>query len=166
MEAESAAFYANPTFWVAVAFAGFIALLVWRRVPGLVAQALDERTEKIRLQLKETKKLRDEAAALVAGYKKKHAAAAGEAEAILKQAAEDARLFAIDAEKRAEAALQRQARAGEEKIAQMEANAVKEVKAAAVEAAVKTAEAALRGRLQKGQNKALIDAAIEDLSKR
>jgi len=99
-------------------------------------------------------------------YRKKHAAATREAEAILKQAAEDGKLFALDAEKRLEAALKRQARGAEEKIQQIEVNAVKDVKAAAVEAAVKAAEAVLRDRLQAGTNQGLIDEVIADIGKR
>ena len=166
MEASGGAFYTEPTFWVAVAFAMFAAIVLWRRVPALLAKALDERAENIKRELEEARKLKDEAARLLAGYRQKHAAAAKDAGAILKQAAEEAKLFALEAEKRFDAALQRKAKASEEKIAQAEANAVKDVKAAAVEAAAKAAEAYFRARLISGRNKDLLDRAIEDLGPR
>jgi F-type H+-transporting ATPase subunit b len=166
MEAESAAFYTDPVFWVGIAFAMFVGLILWRRVPAMIAKALDERAAGIKRELEEAKALRDEAAALLADFKRKHAVAAKEAEAILAQAAGDAKLFARDAEKRLEGALARQARSAKEKIVQAEANAVKDVKGAAVEAAVKAAEAALGERLKAGQNKGLIDRAIAGLGKR
>lgn len=166
METEAAAFYTSPTFWVAVAFAIFVAFIVWRRVPAMVAKALDGRAEKIKRELDDAKKLRDEAERLLAEYKKKHAEAANEADAILKQAAEEAKLFAREAEKRLAAALERLSKATGEKIAQAEANAVKEVRAAAVESAVKAAEAVLGERLKAGRNQGLLDEAIEDLDQR
>jgi F-type H+-transporting ATPase subunit b len=166
MEPEHAAFYTEPTFWVAVAFAIFVGLLLWRRIPVVVAKTLDERAEKIRRELDEAKQLKEEAEALLAQYKAKHAKAAGEAEAILKQAAEEAKLFVLDAEKKLEAAFRRQTKTTEEKISQAEANAVKQVKAAAADTAVRAAGAILGDQLKQGKNARLIDEAIKSLDKR
>ena len=41
----------NPVFWVAVAFAIFIGLMIWLKVPGMLAAGLDKRSEKIKNDL-------------------------------------------------------------------------------------------------------------------
>ena len=45
--------FQDPTFWVLVAFIGFIGVLVYFKVPGMVTKALDARAEKIQMDLEE-----------------------------------------------------------------------------------------------------------------
>ena len=52
----------NPEFWVGVAFLGFIALLIYYKVPALISKALDDRSDALRKEIEEARKLRDEAA--------------------------------------------------------------------------------------------------------
>ena len=85
---------------------------------------------------------------------------------MVEQAREEAEIFAREAEKNLDVAFRRQSRAMEEKIAQAEAKAVKEVKAAAVEAAVGAAGSVLQKNLKAGKHKKLVDKAIKDLGKR
>ena len=57
-------------FWAAVAFVLFIAI-VWRAGAfGAIASALDDRTARIRRELDEARKLREEAEKVLAEYKK------------------------------------------------------------------------------------------------
>ena len=43
----------NPTFWVAVSFFGFLGMLAYFKVPGMVGKALDARADAIRKELDE-----------------------------------------------------------------------------------------------------------------
>ena len=45
--------FSEPTFWVAVAFGIFILLIIWKKIPGMIAKSLDERSAKIKAQLEE-----------------------------------------------------------------------------------------------------------------
>ena len=58
----------EPEFWVAVGFVLVIALLVWKGVPGMVAKILDQRAAVIAAELDEARRLRTEAATLLADY--------------------------------------------------------------------------------------------------
>lgn len=156
----------DPTFWVAIAFVLFFILVIWKKLPGLIGQSLDERAEKIKAQLEEARALKEEAQTLLAQYQRKHRDAKKDAEAMLKLAKEEAEIFGKEAEVALETAIRRHTRGTEEKIAQAEAQAVKEVKAAAAEAAVKAASAVLGENLKAGKHKKLIDDAIKDLDKR
>src|SRR5450432_3393697 len=85
----------NPEFWVLVGFVLVIALLMWKGVPAMVGKMLDQRAAVISAELDEAKRLRAEAAALLADYKKRAAGAEAEARAIVEAAASDAALNEI-----------------------------------------------------------------------
>jgi F0F1-type ATP synthase membrane subunit b/b' len=61
----------DASFFVAVAFLLFIGLLIWKKVPGLIIAALDQRAAEIKAQLEEARQLRDEAQALLAQHQRK-----------------------------------------------------------------------------------------------
>ena len=73
----------EPEFWVAVGFVLVIALLVWKGVPGMVGKMLDQRAAVIAAELDEARRLRAEAAALLADYQKRAAGAEAEARSIV-----------------------------------------------------------------------------------
>ena len=61
----------NTDFVVLLGFILFIAVLVYFKVPGLLAGMLDKRAEGIRDELDEARSLREEAQALLASYERK-----------------------------------------------------------------------------------------------
>ena len=80
----------EPEFWVAVGFVLVIVLLVWKGVPGMVGKMLDQRAAVISAELEEAKRLRAEAAALLADYQKRAAGAEAEARSIIDAATAEA----------------------------------------------------------------------------
>lgn len=158
--------FATPDFWVAVSFVGFIALLVYFKVPGLVAGALDERAEKIRKELDEAQRLREEAQALLAEYQRKRRDAEKEVEGILALARDEAGRLSAETRTALAESLERRMKTTEAKIAQAEAQALDEVRAAAAAAAVAAAETVIAGSLTAKAQGELIDAAIRDVKAR
>lgn len=158
--------FENPAFWVGVAFFIFMGIVIYLKVPGQVGASLDERAAKISAQLDEARTLREEAQALLAQYQRKQRDAAKEAEEMVALAKEESELFAVEAGKNLEVLLERRARAAEEKIAQAETQAVKEVRAAAVSVAVGAAEKIVREHLGDKDLGGLLDDAIGELDKR
>src|ERR1043166_5332329 len=90
----------NPEFWVLVGFVLVIALLLWKGVPKMVGKMLDQRAAGIAAELAEARKLRDEAAALLADYKKKAAGAEAEAQAIVNEARAEASRFTAERDRK------------------------------------------------------------------
>ena len=166
MDSVFAKMLADPTFWVLVAFVFFVGFILWKRVPAMIGKALDERADKIKAQLDEARTLKEEAQELLAKYQRKNRDAKKDAEAMMKLAKREAKLFAEEAEKNLDTYFERQEKATQEKIAQAEAAAVKEVKTAAAETAVKAAGAILENQRAGGKHSKLIDEAIKDLDKR
>ena len=157
---------AMAEFWVAVAFVLFAAILVYYKVPALIAKALDDRAEAIRKELDEARRLREEAQSLLADYQKKHRNVGQEADAIIDQARREAEAFAHETRASLKDTLERRTRLAEDKIARAEAQAVDEVRGSAIDVAVAAAEKILREKMAGAGGAALIDQSIRDLKGR
>jgi F-type H+-transporting ATPase subunit b len=153
----------NPVFWVMVAFVAFMGLLVWKRVPALIGNALDQRADAIRNELDEARRLRDEAQALLADYQRKSREAEDEAKAILDQAKRESESLAAETRKSLQEAVERRAKMAEDKIARAETQAMNEVRASAVDNAIAAAEKILKERGTGSSATSLIDASLRDL---
>lgn len=135
------------TFWVAVALVIFLGILAYFGVPKLILNGLDARGDKIAQELSEARRLRQEAAQLLAEYEAKRKAAEGEAAAIVEAAKDEAERLANEAHARLADFVTRRTKSAEDKIAQAEIQAVAEVRAAAAETATRAAETILRSQM-------------------
>jgi F-type H+-transporting ATPase subunit b len=127
-------------FWVAVGFFLFIGVLVYYGVPQMMIDAIDKRAARIKAELDEARRLREEAEALLAEYQRKRQAADAEAEEIIAGARAEAERVAAEAKTRMEEFVARRSQVAQAKIAQAETQALADVRAAAAEAAVAAAE--------------------------
>ena len=134
----------EPEFWVAVAFVLFLGVLGYMGVHRKVVEALDQRSARIRAELDEARRLRDEAGKLLAEYQRKQREAESEAAAIVAEAKAEAERVAAEARSKMEEFVARRTKLAETKIGQAEAQALADVKAAAADAAVAAAEKILR----------------------
>jgi F-type H+-transporting ATPase subunit b len=152
-----------PEFWVLISFLLFMAVLIWKGVPGLIGKALDQRAAGIRAELDDARRLREEAQQLLADYQRKTREAEDEAKSIVETAKREAEMLASETRKALAEQVARRAKAAEEKIARAEAQAVSDVRAAAVDLAVKASESVLKAKLAGEGAASLTDAAIRDL---
>jgi F-type H+-transporting ATPase subunit b len=127
-------------FWVALGFFIFIGVLFYYGIPKKMIDALDSRGARIKAELDDARRLRDEAEALLAEYKRKREAAEVEAGEIIASARAEAERVAAEAKARMEEFVARRSQVAQAKIAQAETQAVADVRAAAAEAAVAAAE--------------------------
>ena len=158
-------FLHNPETWIAVSFIAFLAV-AGRAIVRMVGKGLDERAGKIRRDLDEARRLRSEADALVAEYKKKQQDAAREAGEIIRHAREEAELFRKEAAANITASLGRRERMALDKIAQAEAQAVAEVKNQAVDLAVAAARRILEQQMAGPKAASLVDQSIAELDRK
>lgn len=152
--------------WIALAMVVVFAILIWKRVPGLIGAALDRKIATIRAQLDEAAQLRAEAEAIRAEYEAKSARAGAEAEAMLERARAEADGILRQADMDAAALVERRTRMAEDKIAAAERAALQEVRAKAAAAAAAAAERLIRDKLDAGAARALVDRTIEGLRAR
>ena len=153
----------QPLFWVLVAFLGFMGLLFYYGVPALVGKSLDDRADAIRKELDDARKLREDAQQLLADYQAKSREAENEAKSIIEQAKREAEALATDSRKSLAESLERRSKMAEDKIARAEAQAVSEVRATAVSAAMLAAEKLLKARVPGATGDTLISEAIQGL---
>ena len=156
----------EPEFWVAVSFVVFIAILVWKGVPGMIISALDARTERIAKELAEARKLREEAQSLLAQYERRREEAEKEAEDIITLARTEAESYAVETRRKLAESLARRSRMAEDKIAQARESAIKEVRTAAADAAVEAATLIIAGQTSGKKADKLIDESIDLLKDR
>lgn len=153
-------------FWVAVAFVLFLGILVYTGVHKTILNALDQRSARIKAELDEARRLRDEAQKLLAEYKHKTGDAQREADAIIAGAKGEAERLAEEAHARLEEFVGRRTKMAEAKIAQAEAQATADVRAAAADAAVAAAEKILTQEAKGGLGGELIAKGIDDVRKK
>jgi F-type H+-transporting ATPase subunit b len=153
----------DPTFWVGLCFGFFLLLLVYKKVPATLAAALDDRAEKIRTELDEARRLREEAQALLADYERKQRGAEKEAESIITLAKDEAEALAAETREKLKDSLERRARMAEDKIARAEEQALGEVRTAAVNVAIAAAEQIISKKMTPTASNKLVDQSIKDL---
>ena len=135
--------FLEPEFWVAVAFVILMGVFAYFGIHRTVLKALDHRSDRIRAELDDARRLRDEAAKVLAEYKSRHASAEREAEDIIASARAEAERIAAEAKTKMEDFVARRTKTAEGKIALAEAQALADVRAAATNAAVAAASTIL-----------------------
>ncbi len=153
----------DAPFWALLSLIIFLGILVYLKVPGVITGALDKRGEGIRKDLDDARRLRGEAEALLAEYRKKAEEAEAEASAIIDQARREADALSVEAKQRMEEYVASRTRLAEQKIAQAEAQALQEVRALSADVAIAAAEKILADRVKGGAGEALIARSIEDV---
>jgi F-type H+-transporting ATPase subunit b len=152
----------DATFWATAALVLFIALMLYLKVPKLVAGQLDNQIKKIEVELAEAERLRAEAKALLEEYARKRADAEKEAEGIVAAAREEAFRLTAEAGAALETLIARRTKAVEDKIAQAEQQAVAEVRARSADLAIEAARVILE-RQMPSKGDGLVDQAIRDV---
>ncbi|PRD45676.1 ATP F0F1 synthase subunit B [Phyllobacterium phragmitis] len=129
----------DASFWALVALIIFAGIIVYMKVPKVLARSLDERADRIRNELDEARRLREEAQQLLAEYQRKRKEAEKEAGEILTAAQREARALLEEAKQKTEDYVTRRNKLAEQKIAQAESEAINEVRSSAVDMAVSAA---------------------------
>src|SRR3954469_5962394 len=165
--------HAEPTFlgldpggWVALAMLAVFAIFIWKKVPGAIAKALDDKIALIRDQLAEAESLRKEAEALKAEYAKKAKSADKDRDALLERARHEADEIVAKAKTDAEALIARRSRMAEDKIAAEERTAIEQLRSAAADAAAKAAAKLIADRHDAKTDAQIVDQAIKEIAGR
>ncbi|MBO4225875.1 MULTISPECIES: ATP F0F1 synthase subunit B [Bradyrhizobium] len=133
----------EPETWVAIAFVILMVVFAYLGIHRTVLKALDNRSERIKAELDDARRLKEEAAKLLAEYKAKRTTAEREAEEIVASAKADAERIAAETKTKMEDFVARRTKTAENKIALAEAQALADVRAAAADAAVTAASTIL-----------------------
>ena len=135
--------FLEPETWVAIAFVILMVLFAYLGIHRTVLKALDHRGERIKAELDDARRLKEEAAKLLAEYTARGASAEREAQDIIAAANAEAERIAAEAKTKMEDFVTRRTKTAESKIALAEAQALADVRAAAANAAVTAASSIL-----------------------
>ncbi len=156
----------DATFWAFVALVIFLAVVFYMKVPATISKSLDERAVRIRNELDEARRLREEAQQLLAEYQRKRKEAEKEAGDIVAAAKREAGQLVEDARKKTDEYVVRRTALAEQKIGQAERDAVNEVRARAVDIAVEAARSVLAAKVDGKADADLFKASVGELKAR
>lgn len=153
----------DATFWAFVALIIFLGIVFYMKVPGMISKSLDERANKIRNELDEARRLREEAQQLLAEYQRKRKEAEQEAGDIVAAAKREADQLVVEAQKKTEEYVARRTALAEQKIGQAERDAVNEVRASAVDIAVEAARKLLGDKVDAKTGAELFKSSLQEV---
>jgi F-type H+-transporting ATPase subunit b len=163
-EAEPTAFGLDAGGWVALSMVLVIAVLLWQKVPAMIAGMLDKQIAEIKTQLDSAKTLRAEAEALKAEYAAKAATMIKDAAAMMDHAQVESKAIIAQAEVAAKALVARRTQMASDKIAAAERAAIADVRARAAGATAAAARKLIIDGHGAAQDKSFISDAIATLN--
>lgn len=163
--AASGGFFTEPENWVAITFV-IVAALLAKPLSRAITKQLDTRRDEIKNRLDEAQRLHAEAQALLTNHQQRLREAQRDAADMIATAkAEAERLTAVGA-RDLEELLKRREQQAAARIAQAEADAIREVRSVAVDLAIAAARKIIAEELTPNQASALVDKSIKDLAER
>lgn len=162
---DPAVFGNDPAFWAFVGLVIFLAIVIYMKVPKQITGSLDSRAEKIAADLKNAEELRRLAEEKLEAAKKRQAEAETEAKEIVEAAKREAAQLAAEASKNLAETIARRQKLAEDRISRAEADAMRDVRLAAVDAASKAAETLLTEQLSGKAGEAQYLASLDTVKK-
>lgn len=159
-------FLNNTNIVVALGFLVFVAILLYYRVPAMIAARMDARAARIKADLEEARALREEAQGLLVSYERRQKEVRSQAEDIVAAARTEAERAAEQAKEDIRRAVDRRMRTAADQIAAAEKAAVRQIRDRAVNVAVAAAAEVIQRSMRPEDADALIDAAIADVGQR
>ena len=153
----------DATFWATVGLVIFFVLIAYVGAPRMIGKGLDTRAERIRNDLDEARRLREEAQQLVNEYTQKRDEAEKEAGEIVEAAKRDAEALVADAKRKTDEYVARRTELAEQKIAQAERDAVNEVRSRAVDIAVDAAGRLIAEKVDAKADAGLFKSSLGDV---
>ncbi len=152
----------NEKFWLAIAFATFILLLL-KLARKAIGKSLDDKSKLIAEEILAAKELKEKAVSLFASAEKFSQESTAFAQKLIKDAEIEAQKFLAEAQKSVEDEVAKKTAAAAERIKQEEALAISQIKEKIVSAAVGEVEAKLQKNLSEQQSNSVLTKAIQDL---
>lgn len=149
-------------FWLLVALVVLI-VAAWKPLSRMFTGALDGHARKVRAELEEAKRLREEAQSLLAEHQRKLAAGETQAQSIIEHSRAEAERQVKRHHEDLDATVKRRREAAEARIGQEESRAIQDLRAHAARLAILTTERLLTEQLNDQQKQAMVDSALDEV---
>jgi F-type H+-transporting ATPase subunit b len=137
--------------------------LVWRPAARVVTSALDARGVRIKNELEQAQRLREEAQSMLATYQRELHEGEARAQAILRHAEEEAERQERLLREKLEVAMQRRTKQAMDRIATAEGRALQDIRAQAAMLSVRATETLLREHLQGDQANSMLERSLDEV---
>ncbi|WP_336294045.1 F0F1 ATP synthase subunit B [Bartonella sp. CB169] len=151
----------SDTFWAFVGLVVFLGLLVYFKIPQMAVRHLDARAKRIKDELDEALRLREEAQEVLVEYQRKHAEAEKDAQEIIAAAKHEVAAVIAEARTKVEEYVKNRNKSAEQKISQAEIDAVRMVSSSAIEFAISAARALIAKELDSNKANELIKDSLD-----
>ena len=152
----------DATFWVAISFIIFVFVLVYLKIPEKIRNLLNDNINQIKNQIDEAEKLKEEAKNKLSEQENRLAKAKKEIAAMIKQANDDSEKNIIKANDNFHKVIEIRKKNTEEKIRQMKAQAIKEIKNSALYIALESVEKLMLNSLDKNKLDNIFNQSVEE----
>ena len=152
----------DATFWVAISFIIFIGVLIYFKIPEKISDTLSENINKIRVEVDDAEKLKDESKNILSEYEKKISNAKTEVKIMLNTASDEAEKHILKSNEEFHNQMENRKKNTEDRIKQMKNQALKDIKDASVKIAINSVKSLLKNSLDKNKLDKLFTASVEE----
>jgi F-type H+-transporting ATPase subunit b len=117
----------DATFWVAISFVIFCLIIVYKKIPQVINNLLDNKINEIKSEIDNAKNLKNESEQLLKKYKKKIEDAHIERSQILNSEKKETEIFIQESENKFEQLILNKKKSLEQKLDQMKVKAIKDM---------------------------------------
>jgi len=151
----------DATFWVAISFFIFFAILIYLKVPQKINNSLADKINEIKKELEEAEKLKEEAKNLFADYENKIDKSKKETKEIIDSAKKESEKAIIEKTKKFHQIIEERKKSTEQKIVQMKENALKDIKNISVKISIEVVENLIKNSIDKNKLENLYAKSLE-----
>ena len=151
----------DATFWVAISFFIFIALLIYLKVPQKINISLSNQINEIKKELNEAEKLKVEAKNLLSNYENKIDKSKKETQTIINNAKKISDKNILENTKKYQQMNEERKKSTEQKISQMKENALKDIKNASIKISIKAVEHLIKNTIDKDKLERIYSKSLE-----
>ena len=155
----------DATFWVAISFFIFLGVLFYFKVPQKVFGALDESINKIKKDIDEAEKLKEEAKNILSEYEAKLSKSKVEVDLMIKNAQKESETNIIKINDQFHSIFENRKKMAEEKIKQMKLQATKDIKNYSVEVAIIALEKIIKNSIDKKKLDKIYVSSVNEAKK-
>jgi len=152
----------DATFWVAISFVLFFALLVYFKIPQKINEILSQLISNIKNEIDESEKLRNEAKTLLDNSQTKLDNARNETNKIIDQAKKDSERLVIELNEKFHKSAEMKKKLAEAKINQMKEAAIKEIKDTSIKIAVDSVKKIISTSVDKNKLDKIFEKDLEE----
>ena len=155
----------DATFWVAVSFFIFVGVLFYFKVPQKIFDSLDQNIKKIKKDLDDAEKLKDDAKNILSEYETKISKSKQEFNILMKKAQEESEKNMIKINNEFHNIFENRKKLAEEKIKQMKTQTIKDLKNSSVNIAILSLEKIIKNSIDKKKLDKIYISSIDEAKK-